>query len=218
MSRRVADTFDFFLSGPILPTLPVIPSDPHCLRHYSTFASRCDLPSWTHDLHQPSGSPGSRSTEQADTGHYPVGFNACCPFTDRALQDCTTTATKLGSTMVESRQCEVLAIVCTFTVVASFTVFLRVWSRCLGRNFCWDDWLILAAFVLLIADTVGTWMYIILSGTGYHIYDLPKKSIEEQLVALRWNFTVQMLYHPRTYPLVNQETSLTSLIPFQSWD
>jgi structural maintenance of chromosome 2 len=101
--------------------------------------------------------------------------------------------------MVESRQSEVLAIVCTFSVVASLTVFLRVWSRYLGRNFCWDDYLILAAFVLLIGDTVGTWVYIVLSGTGYHVYDLPKKSVTQQLVALRWNFTVQMLYHPRTY-------------------
>jgi structural maintenance of chromosome 2 len=101
--------------------------------------------------------------------------------------------------MVESRQSEVLAIVCTFTVVAALTVFLRVWSRFLGRNFCWDDHLILIAFALLIADTLATWVYIVLSGTGYHIYDLPKKSVAEQLTALRWNFAVQMMYHPRTY-------------------
>jgi structural maintenance of chromosome 2 len=109
--------------------------------------------------------------------------------------------------MVESRQCEVLAIVCTFTVVASFTVFLRIWSRYLGRNFSWDDWFILSAFVLLIGDTVATWMYIILSGTGYHVYDLPKKSVAEQLVALRYNFTAQMLYHPRTYFSAMQRVS-----------
>jgi structural maintenance of chromosome 2 len=101
--------------------------------------------------------------------------------------------------MVESRQPEVLAIIGTFTVVASLTVFLRVWSRYLGRNFCWDDHLILIAFVLLILDTLATWMYIVLSGTGYHVYDLPKKSVAEQLVAIRWNFAVQMMYHPRTY-------------------
>ncbi|RMZ73526.1 putative chromosome segregation cut14 [Pyrenophora seminiperda CCB06] len=98
--------------------------------------------------------------------------------------------------MVESRQQECLSIVCVFTVVASFTVFLRIWSRYLGRNFCWDDWLILTASLLFIADTVSTWVYIILSGTGYHIYDLPKKSIPSQLVAIRWNFAVQMMYHP----------------------
>ena len=101
--------------------------------------------------------------------------------------------------MVESRQCEVLIIVCTFTVVASFFVLLRLWSRLLGRNFGWDDYLIIAAMILLTADTVGTWTYILLSGTGFHIYDLPKRSPHELLVALHWNFSVQMIYHPRMY-------------------
>lgn len=101
--------------------------------------------------------------------------------------------------MVESRQTECLAIVCAFTVVASITVFLRVWSRYLGRNFSWDDYLILIAFVLYVAATVTTWVWVLLSGTGYHVYDLPKKSIHEQLVAVHWNFSIQMIYHPCTY-------------------
>lgn len=100
------------------------------------------------------------------------------------------------TSMVESRQTEALAIIGTFAVVACVTVFLRVWSRYLGRNFCCDDYLILIAVFIFIIDTAATWQYIILSGTGYHMYDLPKKSVHEQLVALRWNFTVQMLYHP----------------------
>lgn len=100
--------------------------------------------------------------------------------------------------MVESRQSHVLAIVGVFTVAAFIFVALRTYSRYLGRNFHWDDYLILAALVLLIADTIGTWEYILLSGTGYHVWDVPKKSIHEQLVALRWNFAVQMFYHPRT--------------------
>lgn len=99
--------------------------------------------------------------------------------------------------MIENRQPAALAIVCTFTVVASLTVFLRVWSRYLGRNFCWDDYLILIAAVIFLADTIATWVYIVLSGTGYHVYDLPKKSVHEQLIALHWNFSIQMLYHPR---------------------
>lgn len=98
--------------------------------------------------------------------------------------------------MVDNRQPEVLAIVCAFTVVSFLFVASRVWSRCIGRNFGWDDYLIIGAMVLLVADTIGTWVYILLSGTGFHVYDLPKRSIHEQLVALRWNFSVQMLYHP----------------------
>lgn len=99
--------------------------------------------------------------------------------------------------MVESRQHEVLAIVCVFTVVPFLFVASRVGSRYLGRNFGWDDYLIMIAMVLLLADTVGIWRYIILSGTGYHIWDVPKTTVAEQLVALHWNFAVQMFYHPR---------------------
>ncbi|KAF1941211.1 hypothetical protein EJ02DRAFT_503592 [Clathrospora elynae] len=98
--------------------------------------------------------------------------------------------------MVENRQHEVLGIVCAFTVLAALFVAMRMWSRYLQRNFSWDDYLIMIAMFILLGDTVGTWTYILLSGTGYHIYDLPKKSIPEQLVALRWNFAVQMFYHP----------------------
>lgn len=98
--------------------------------------------------------------------------------------------------MVENRQPEVLAIVGVFTVVSFLFVFSRVWSRYIGRNFDWDDYLIIFAMVLLIGDTIATWKYILLSGTGFHIYDLPKMSVQEQLVALHWNFSVQMFYHP----------------------
>ncbi|KAL6711009.1 hypothetical protein ACN47E_006884 [Coniothyrium glycines] len=98
--------------------------------------------------------------------------------------------------MVESRQEECLAIVGAFTVVTFLFVACRVWSRYLGRNFGWDDYLIILAIILLLADTIATWTYILLSGTGYHIWDVPKRSVHEQLVALHWNFSVQMLYHP----------------------
>lgn len=100
--------------------------------------------------------------------------------------------------MVESRQNDVLAILAVFTVVAFIFVASRVYSRYLGRNFAWDDYLIIIAMFILTVDTIGTWEYILLSGTGYHIWDIPKKSIAQQLVALRWNFAVQMFYHPRT--------------------
>lgn len=117
--------------------------------------------------------------------------------------------------MVESRQPEVLAIVGVFAVVSFVFVITRVWSRYLGRNFSWDgmstgitalrkvltvntDYLIVGAMVILVGNTIGTWKYILLSGTGFHVYDLPKRTINEQLVALRWNFAVQMMYHPRT--------------------
>jgi hypothetical protein len=157
--------------------------------------------SWTHDLRPSSGTSRSCVTDHHITSYYAPGFRDSCASNNyRASPSYGRPPTAVTvNTMVESRQCEVLIIVCTFTVVASFFVLLRLWSRLLGRNFGWDDYLIIAALVLLVGDTVGTWTYIILSGTGFHIYDLPPRSVHEQLVALHWNFSAQMIYHPCTY-------------------
>jgi hypothetical protein len=59
--------------------------------------------------------------------------------------------------MVESRQGDVLAIVGLFITLAFLFVTGRLWSRYLGLNFGWDDHLIVAAFVLLLGQTIGTW-------------------------------------------------------------
>ncbi len=37
---------------------------------------------------------------------------------------------------------------------------------------------------------------VLLSHTGYHVYDVPKQTIEEKITALIWSFGVQMIYHP----------------------
>ncbi|KAI8931223.1 hypothetical protein NX059_011571 [Plenodomus lindquistii] len=103
--------------------------------------------------------------------------------------------------MVDNRQPEALAIVCVFTVVSFLFVAARIWSRCIGRNFAWDDYLIIISMILLVGDTIGTWVYILLSGTGFHVYDLPKRTVHEQLVALHWNFSVQMVYHPLMFTI-----------------
>jgi hypothetical protein len=116
--------------------------------------------------------------------------------------------------MVESRQEEVLSIIAVFTVFAFLFVVVRVYSRYLGRNFGWDDHLIVAAMVIMLAQTICTWeckaltlpyllkgktnsqLDILRSGTGFHVWDIPKKSISYQVVTNQWNFAVQMMYHP----------------------
>lgn len=42
---------------------------------------------------------------------------------------------------------------------------------------------------------------VLLSGTGYHIYDLPKKTIAEQITTNKWSFAVQMFYHPMMFAI-----------------
>jgi hypothetical protein len=59
--------------------------------------------------------------------------------------------------MVEHRQTEVLSIVGAFTVLAFVFVVVRVYSRYLGRNFGWDDYLIVGGMVLLLGQTIAMW-------------------------------------------------------------
>ncbi|KAJ4406139.1 hypothetical protein N0V91_004811 [Didymella pomorum] len=98
--------------------------------------------------------------------------------------------------MVESRQNEALAMICAFPIISAIFVILRTYSRYLSRNFGWDDYLILLSTLLLLGQTLTIYKYVLVSGTGYHVYDLPKQSIAEKITALKWSFAVQMFYHP----------------------
>jgi positive regulator of sigma E activity len=59
--------------------------------------------------------------------------------------------------MVEHRQNEVLSIIGVFTVLAFIFVVVRIYSRYLGRNFGWDDYLIAAGMALLLGETIAMW-------------------------------------------------------------
>jgi hypothetical protein len=59
--------------------------------------------------------------------------------------------------MVESRQDEVLAIVAVFAIFAFIFVGLRVYSRYLGHNFSWDDYLIIGSAFIFLGQTIATW-------------------------------------------------------------
>jgi hypothetical protein len=59
--------------------------------------------------------------------------------------------------MVETRQADALAIDGLFVTLAFLFVTGRLYSRYLGRNFGWDDHLIVVAFVLLVGQTIGSW-------------------------------------------------------------
>lgn len=56
--------------------------------------------------------------------------------------------------MVESRQTDALAVVVFFAVLAFLFVAARTYSRYLGRNFGWDDWLIHISFLLFLGETI----------------------------------------------------------------
>jgi hypothetical protein len=56
--------------------------------------------------------------------------------------------------MVESRQHEALVMSCLFPALGAVFVALRTYSRYLGRNFGWDDYLIWISMVLLIGESL----------------------------------------------------------------
>ncbi|KAF2712548.1 hypothetical protein K504DRAFT_401541 [Pleomassaria siparia CBS 279.74] len=98
--------------------------------------------------------------------------------------------------MGEGRQTGALAIICFFPVLAAIFVGSRAYSRYLGRNPGWDDYLIYIALLLLMGETLSIYKYIVLSHTGYHKAEVPKQTAAQETVALQWSFVVQLLYHP----------------------
>ncbi|CAA9961681.1 hypothetical protein PTNB73_02594 [Pyrenophora teres f. teres] len=130
------------------------------------------LSSWTHDHHF-AFTPGSPATEQTSSLYY--GVNP--------------TAQHRQTLSLSIAECPRRRPWGQWSKVGSISVFQSSVSSQLSRP-------LLFSSGSGHADTVATWVYVLLSGTGYHIYDLPKKSITSQLVAIRWNFAVQMMYHP----------------------
>ncbi|KAF2636418.1 hypothetical protein P280DRAFT_150290 [Massarina eburnea CBS 473.64] len=98
--------------------------------------------------------------------------------------------------MVESRQPGALAVTVVFPIFAALFVAARTASRILGRNFGWDDWLIYLALLLLLGQTITIYEYIIISHTGFRSKDVPKQTVDQELLATKWSFAVQMIYHP----------------------
>jgi hypothetical protein len=115
--------------------------------------------------------------------------------------------------MVENRQSEALTIICLFPILAALFVATRTCSRYIGRNFGWDDGLIFVSLFLLLGETIASYkceyllivayqplshlhLDVLLSHTGYHKHDIPKQSVAQQVLTLKWSFAVQMFYHP----------------------
>ncbi|PVI05830.1 hypothetical protein DM02DRAFT_71865 [Periconia macrospinosa] len=98
--------------------------------------------------------------------------------------------------MGEKRQAGALAVTCLFPILAGLFVSGRIASRCVGRNFGWDDWLILLALLLLLCETVGIYQFILASHTGFRAKDIPKQTVDHQVFTAKWSFVVQIFYHP----------------------
>ncbi|OJJ48039.1 hypothetical protein ASPZODRAFT_166097 [Penicilliopsis zonata CBS 506.65] len=95
----------------------------------------------------------------------------------------------------DSHQRTALAVVVAFTLLGGASVLLRVWSKRLTRAALRaDDYLILAGYVMSIAQCVSSWYYIKTNYVGIHIWDVPTDyNVEPGLI---WNFVNQLFYNP----------------------
>lgn len=59
-----------------------------------------------------------------------------------------------------------------------------------------DDSLVLFAWVLAAAETFCVYKYTLLSYQGYHERDIPKQTIEQKVLAQKYNIANQVLYNP----------------------
>ncbi|PGH17443.1 hypothetical protein AJ80_04813 [Polytolypa hystricis UAMH7299] len=97
---------------------------------------------------------------------------------------------------VENQQASAIALTWLFPTISTVIIVLRVFSRYIGRNFGWDDGLILVAWLLVLFESITTHGMIKTSYTGYHEWDIPEQTVEEKVTALKWSYALQLGYHP----------------------
>ncbi|KAL4781137.1 hypothetical protein BJX76DRAFT_350415 [Aspergillus varians] len=98
--------------------------------------------------------------------------------------------------MPDNLQTEALAIILIFPILSTLVIILRCYSRFLIRQFGWDDVLIGIAWLFAVGQSATVWIYTKLSWQGYHVWDIPKQTIAEQVKAQRFNLANQLLYNP----------------------
>ncbi|CEL03631.1 hypothetical protein ASPCAL04783 [Aspergillus calidoustus] len=98
--------------------------------------------------------------------------------------------------MGDNIQTEALAIILLFPILSTVVIILRCYSRFLIRQFGWDDILIVIAWLLAVGQAYTVWIYTKLSYQGYHSWDIPEQTIDEQILAQRYNLANQLLYNP----------------------
>ncbi|KAL1980808.1 hypothetical protein VTN96DRAFT_3503 [Rasamsonia emersonii] len=97
--------------------------------------------------------------------------------------------------MDDSYQKVALGIIVAFPALGGIAMILRFWSRRLSQtSILIEDWLILAAYILALGETITSWYYIKTNYVGIHIWEIPKDyDVEKGQI---WNYANQLLYNP----------------------
>ncbi|KAL5352101.1 hypothetical protein ACLOAV_002046 [Pseudogymnoascus australis] len=106
--------------------------------------------------------------------------------------------------MVDTLQPAALAIIGVSLFLSTVFFALRVCARILQlkteRHYDslikWSDGFLVAAYILVAAESAIIIRYTLYTWQGYHKADIPKLSIEQQVVGGKYNIANQLLYNP----------------------
>ncbi|KAK2756149.1 Structural maintenance of chromosomes protein 2 [Arachnomyces sp. PD_36] len=98
--------------------------------------------------------------------------------------------------MPDNQQGEALLIIWIFPALTTILVACRLYSRHLGRNYGWDDGMIVVAYILTLAEVITAHQSTVLNYSGYRDSDIPDLTVEQQIAGKKWGFALQMVYHP----------------------
>ncbi|OBT65874.1 hypothetical protein VE03_05433 [Pseudogymnoascus sp. 23342-1-I1] len=106
--------------------------------------------------------------------------------------------------MVDTLQPAALAIIGVSLFLSTVFFALRVGARILQLKtekhydhfIKWSDGFLLAAYVLVAAESAIIIRYTLYTWQGYHKADIPKLSIEQQVIGGKYNIANQLLYNP----------------------
>ncbi|KAF4301087.1 hypothetical protein GTA08_BOTSDO07181 [Botryosphaeria dothidea] len=103
-----------------------------------------------------------------------------------------------STSLAESKKAHTSAyvVILIFPILSTIVVWMRIASKYLSRLFGADDVVILIAWLLVVGQTYAVWMYTKVTMQGYHVADIPKMSIERQILGQQYNLANQLLYHP----------------------
>ncbi|EKG12282.1 hypothetical protein MPH_10587 [Macrophomina phaseolina MS6] len=103
-----------------------------------------------------------------------------------------------SSSLAESKKAHTSAyvVILVFPVLSTIVVWMRIASKYLSSLLGADDIVILIAWLLAVGQTYAVWMYTKVTMQGYHVVDVPKMSIERQILGQQYNLANQLLYHP----------------------
>ncbi|TGO80910.1 hypothetical protein BPOR_1536g00010 [Botrytis porri] len=105
-----------------------------------------------------------------------------------------TSAAAVADLPHDNRQAQAFAITFVFPAIATFALFLRLYSRSLTRSFAADDWVICFALIVYWSETYTSYKVIKYNYIGIHIWDLPVDW--DSVPGAKYGYATELIYNP----------------------